>query len=362
MIRFVRHYRRHNPAFLRPACLRGRDAFSLVELLVVIAILGILIALLLPAVQAARESARRIQCVNNLRQLAVASLNHESSTKLLPRSGDVDLELRSYGDATYESFRHKQGRQFGWAVFLLPYLEQQALYDQFELDKTIFEQEGDPQATVLDQFLCPSDSSRNRFFMHEEVSFGKTFAKGNYAAYGSPFHLDLQMAFPGALIARGQPLSRVVDGSTNTIAFAEVRTRDYEHDERGVWALSWNATSLLSFDMHHDTAIPYGNEFVAHAPYANQTQLPNTIGPNADTLRLCDDINEAQLDRMPCLRTQAYLSAAPRSLHVGGVNLAYLDSHTEFITDDVDEYVFAYRVSINDGQTNDPARPDEEQQ
>jgi prepilin-type N-terminal cleavage/methylation domain-containing protein/prepilin-type processing-associated H-X9-DG protein len=362
MIRFVPHYRRHNPAFLRSACLRGRHAFSLVELLVVIAIVGVLIALLLPAVQAARESARRMQCVNNLRQLAVAGLNHESSTNLLPRSGDVDLELRSYGDATYESFRHKQGRQFGWAVFLLPYMEQQALFDQFELEKPIFEQAGTPYATVLDQFLCPSDSSRNRFFMHEEVSLGKTFAKGNYAAYASPYHLDLQLAFPGALVARGQPLSKVVDGTTNTIIFAEVRTRENEHDERGVWALSWNATSLLSFDMHHDPAIPFGNEFVAYSLYANQTQLPNTMGPNGDTLRVCDDLSEAQLDRMPCFRTQAYLSAAPRSLHIGGVNVAYLDTHTEFITDDIDEYVFAYRVSVNDGQTNDPARPAEEQQ
>jgi prepilin-type N-terminal cleavage/methylation domain-containing protein len=342
--------------------LRGQDAFSLVELLVVIAIVGVLISLLLPAVQAARESARRIQCVNNLRQLAVASLNHESSTKLLPRSGDVDLELRSYGDATYESFRHKQGRQFGWAVFLLPYLEQQALYDQFDLDKTIFEQARNPQATVLDQLLCPSDSSRNRFFKHEEVSFDRTFAKGNYAAYGSPYHLDLQMAFPGALIARGQSLRKVTDGTTNTIVFAEVRTRENEYDERGVWALPWNATSLLSFDMHHDPVVPFGNDFVAYAQFAYQTQLPNTIGPNVDTLRVCDDIDGAQLDRMPCMRSQSWLSAAPRSLHVGGVNLAYLDSHTEFVTDDVDEYVFAYRVSVNDGQTDDPARPDEEQQ
>lgn len=362
MIRFVPNNRCRNPAFVRHALSPRHFAFSLVELLVVIAILGILIALLLPAVQAARESARRVQCVNNLRQLAVASLNHESSTKLLPSSGDVAYAERRFSGLTYQTFRQLQGRQIGWAVYLLPYIEQQALYDQFDLETTIFEQSADPQSTVIDAFLCPSDSSRNRFFTDEAMTANKKFAKGNYAAYCSPFHTDLQLLFPGAIIGHGQPLRKVTDGTTNTIAFAEIRTRENERDERGAWALSWTAASLLAFDMHHDSLTAPGNEFIAYAPYADQTQLPNTMGPNADTMRLCDDLPESQLDGMPCLKTQAYLSAAPRSLHPGGVFVAYLDGHTEFVSDDVDEYAFSYRVSINDGFTDDSARPAEEQQ
>jgi prepilin-type N-terminal cleavage/methylation domain-containing protein/prepilin-type processing-associated H-X9-DG protein len=346
MIRFLPHNRRHSPALLR-----AQEAFSLVELLVVIAILGILIALLLPAVQAARESARRIQCVNNLRQLAVASLNHESSTKLLPRSGDVDLELKTYGGVPYESFRQRKGLQFSWAVFLLPYLEQQQLYDQFQLGTLVFEQPGDPQAVTLEGLLCPSDASRNRYFVDESLTMNRRFAKGNYAAYCSPYHTDLQMAFPGALIGKGQSLRRIVDGLSNTVAFGEVRTRDHEQDERGAWALPWTAASLLAFDMHHDLRVPFSSEFVAEARYADQSQFPNTLGPNSDMLQSCPDLANAQLDGMPCLDANRYryLSAASRSEHAGGVNAAFLDGRVDFLTDDIDGFAMAYLISVRDG-------------
>jgi prepilin-type N-terminal cleavage/methylation domain-containing protein/prepilin-type processing-associated H-X9-DG protein len=331
----------------------ARRAFSLVELLVVIAIIGVLVSLLLPAVQAARESARRMQCVNNLRQIALATQNFESANKHLPASGDVELQLRTYAGVTFDSFRQTLGRQFSWVVFLLPYLEQQQLFDQFDLDKTVFEQSSDPQASVLEQLLCPSDTARNRYFVDEVVSLGRRFAKGNYAAFCTPYHTDLQLAFPGALIARGQSLEKVVDGLSGTVAFGEVRTRDHEQDERGAWALPWTAASLLAFDMHHDPSVPFDSDFVAYAYYANQTQMPNTIGPNSDMLQICPDLVEAQLEGMPCLNanTHFYLSAPARSLHPGGVNTAYLDGHIEFVSDEVDEYSFAYRVSINDGQT-----------
>src|SRR5690349_14305662 len=93
-----------------------RGGFTLVELLVVIAIIGVLVALLLPAVQSAREAARRMQCSNNLKPLSLALHNYESALKTFPPAG-ID------------------SNQMSWTVLLLPYFEQQALYDQFNFNK-----------------------------------------------------------------------------------------------------------------------------------------------------------------------------------------------------------------------------------
>lgn len=351
----------------------SRRAFTLVELLVVIAIVGVLISLLLPAVQSAREAARRIQCNNNLKQIALATLNYESTTGSLPRSGHLgaqELQFSSSGAASvYAVANHHEGIQISWAVDLLPFVEQQTLYDRFDLTKTAFEQEGDPQAQFVSSYLCPSDDTSGRYFVDADLTQSKRFAKGNYAAYVSPFHIDLQLIYPGALIATGQPLSSVEDGASRTIAFSEVRTLDLESDERGAWVLPWAGSSLLSFDMHHlclngRVSCPDDTYYRANPKSLGLTQTPNlTHGFNKDTLHQCPLGSEhqrlADLEGMPCTEwigvvgLNGYYSASPRSLHPGGVNVVYLDGHTDFVLDEVDEYLFAYLVSINDGQIKD---------
>src|ERR687892_251305 len=102
--------------------MRRKPAFTLVELLVVIAIIGILIALLLPAIQAAREAARRSQCTNNLKQLGLGVLNFESSSKKLPAPGQCD----STGGASTTYMIHST------ATVILPYIEQTTVYDMFD--------------------------------------------------------------------------------------------------------------------------------------------------------------------------------------------------------------------------------------
>ncbi|HTN75701.1 MAG TPA: DUF1559 domain-containing protein, partial [Pirellulaceae bacterium] len=101
-----------------PPAITGRRsrAFTLVELLVVIAIIGVLVALLLPAVQAAREAARRMQCTNNLKQIGLAILNYENTHKSLPPGG----------------LMQKSGFGHSWWVRILPYVEQNAVYEKFD--------------------------------------------------------------------------------------------------------------------------------------------------------------------------------------------------------------------------------------
>jgi len=337
--------------------LRSASGFTLVELLVVIAILGILVALLLPAVQAAREAARRIQCANNLRQLSLAVQNHESSYGILPASGVVEytrrqFSVRPFPPVQYDAFEQRAGKQFSWMFPLLPFIEQQNLYDQIDFSRSVFEQELEPQSQFIPIMSCPSETGTFRYFEDSVLTQGKRFAKGNYAAFCTPYHTDLQQVFPGALIGRGQTLSRVTDGTSNTLIFSEVRNRDHPQDERGVWALPWTGASLLAFDMHHDTSQPFDAPFKPYALFADQTQLPNTLGPNSDMLQICPDQAQAQFEAMPCLNENVYnwLSAAPRSHHPGGVQSSFLDGRIRFISDEIDEYVMAYLISINDGE------------
>jgi prepilin-type N-terminal cleavage/methylation domain-containing protein/prepilin-type processing-associated H-X9-DG protein len=124
--------------------------FTLVELLVVIAIIGILVALLLPAVQSAREAARRMQCTNNVKQIGLAILNHESTTKLFPP-----------GQKRFVQFED----EFAWSVFLLEYMEQSAIADLIKKDKPLdgIENKGTAAAPgavtqLVPAYLCPSQS------------------------------------------------------------------------------------------------------------------------------------------------------------------------------------------------------------
>ncbi len=138
---------------------RRRSAFTLVELLVVIAIIGILVALLLPAVQAAREAGRRMQCSNNLKQIGLALHNFENTYKFLPPgaiSGDVSTDA-------HVAFRIPTRVQHGWAVFLLPFMEQQAVYDKYDFRRDWRAiQNAEVRQTSLAVFKCPSTPEQGR--------------------------------------------------------------------------------------------------------------------------------------------------------------------------------------------------------
>ncbi|MCA9248016.1 MAG: DUF1559 domain-containing protein [Planctomycetales bacterium] len=131
------------PGFHAPA-----TGFSLIELLVVVAIIGALVALLLPAVQASRETARRSGCANNLKQIGLALHLYHDVHKSFPPGG---IEWRPWGNAA--------NRQLAWSAFVLPYLEEQPLYDRLDL-KQPFDSPANAEAaaTVLPVYICPSSA------------------------------------------------------------------------------------------------------------------------------------------------------------------------------------------------------------
>jgi prepilin-type N-terminal cleavage/methylation domain-containing protein/prepilin-type processing-associated H-X9-DG protein len=351
-------------------CKQRRHAFTLIELLVVIAIIGVLVALLLPAVQAARESSRRSQCANNMRQLALAVLNYESSRKILPPSGLAQIKHDSKFDV--DIFNPFGGTRFSWIVEVLPFMEEQALFDKFDHSKQILFQDESPQATSVISLLCPTDAAAGRVYTYSD--FGRTIAcaKGNYAAFVSPFHIDLQLLYPGALVANGQKIGQISGGVSQTLLCSEVRTLDQTLDERGAWALPLAGASLLAFDMHPnewpyaETLAPNGtghvanrSKYVPNRDSLGKTQRPNVQGPNKDVILDCAKFaDQAAAAFMPCNPqtfvpglnpgVNGYMSAAPRSSHPGGVNASYLDGHATFMNDDVDDLVMALAVSVSD--------------
>jgi prepilin-type N-terminal cleavage/methylation domain-containing protein/prepilin-type processing-associated H-X9-DG protein len=147
---------------------RPQEAFTLVELLVVIAIIGVLVALLLPAIQAARESARRAQCANNLRQFGLALHNHELAKKHFPPG----LVSNASGSEVYASAH----------AALLPYFEEPALFGLWDQSKQFSQQRPELLATVIPLFVCPSNDEQNPVVLSALGNFGMptTFGVTDY--------------------------------------------------------------------------------------------------------------------------------------------------------------------------------------
>ncbi|TWT77255.1 putative major pilin subunit [Posidoniimonas polymericola] len=375
-----------------------RNGFTLVELLVVIAIIGILIALLLPAVQAAREAARRTQCVNNVKQMALGAINYESGQgrfppgRLRPDWAIVDKEL-PLGYTEYDGISPRSRTGFySVHIWLLPYMEAGNVFDLIDFSIGQHKKMQNPRnphfdaySTAQDLFICPSDANtgivisennyRSNFGGSTPGAGGRSGQNGN-AAYGivptETWHVGGNGAFTSG--AKGLKVGKYIDGLSKTAFFSE-RIKGSGHDyESGAEVVPTRAdmlrcrSSTLVNPRAQATAIesafiaestppaePMGYVFGAAGrwvgdwsngwPFAgyDSTQYNHVAPPNWSGI----DCGVNSIPDAP----HEHAVVAARSDHPGGVNVAYGDGHVDFVTESVDLNVWRASGSRNGGES-----------
>jgi prepilin-type N-terminal cleavage/methylation domain-containing protein/prepilin-type processing-associated H-X9-DG protein len=249
--------------------------FTLVELLVVIAIIGILIALLLPAVQAAREAARRSQCSNNLKQMALALHGYHGQFNSFP----VGHMWRGHWDG--DPNNQFGGTGFGWGTAILPYMEQKAVYDQFDLRYPVSENRTTRNLTIaqtpLPAFACPSDTKPPNRTDGAVTNSATSSYKACGTAYDS-WQGGIVTATPNKLRFNGlfdrdnggsRDMKQVRDGLTNTFAIAECkwemdnnrrnRGRIFGSTDQPGWAQGASNALMLNGQWPMNWTAPEGN-------------------------------------------------------------------------------------------------------
>lgn len=301
-----------------------RRGFTLIELLLVIAIIGTLVALLLPAVQAAREASRRSSCINNLKQLGLGIANYESAQHALP----AGAKWGRWGP-------FPQRRDHGsLLVTLLPYVEQQASYSKFDFTQKSIDRQVIPGTQTLigsqpiSLYLCPSD-------VREDLYDG--LAPHNYAASRGPTEVyanpatscpdpwsslsqapvDDQQEYAGPFTRIGIAckLKEISDGLSNTLFVGEVRPACSLHARAG-WATTNNGNGYCS------TLIPI----------------------NYDS---CDDNAPDACNRSMNWTTEVGF----KSSHPGGAQFLFGDGSVHFISQEIDHQQYQYLGAKADGQT-----------
>jgi type II secretory pathway pseudopilin PulG len=322
-----------------------------VELLVVIAIIGVLVALLLPAVQAAREAARRTQCTNNLKNLSLGLLNHHDTKGEFPAPAIVQNNPAAT-PANQSSDLLDMSRLFSnWAIEVLPFIEQQNLYAQAQyndFDIRFFNPNDITfnhavRSTRLPVMICPSDPSDSPYFQGASGD-PQEWARGNYGLNGFQFwpNKGAINEARGLTTGTGTPrlsdwvdynigigspsnpysLKRITDGSSNTIMLAEMRQGLSEGDPRGTWALGLCGSN---FHCRHAT---------------NGINTVNECLPYLDDIfngaNIVTQVGEAKL-RSECMFNDPGVNVsgqnAVRSIHPGGVFVAMADGSVQFLSD-----------------------------
>lgn len=363
----------------------ARRAFTLVELLVVIAIIGVLVALLLPAIQAAREAARRTKCVNNLRNLGLAVHNYASAQETMPpadvRRGNLSLSPSSRSVKSVLS----------WVTLLMPFIEEAGVSSATDWKVPHlgrFNQGDKAHHITLSLFTCPSEINQPVDIGIVNDFYG---ARGNYVANsgrGFYYAQDLSpsealrgweaevasnssanpllvrgnhndaavhMTSLGAFVVAGLPsgpgqsdftpvtgdisgrrFAQFTDGTSNTAAICELRLTP-GRDTRGA--------------MHFGPAALYMHDWPPNMPLGARNPF-NPAWKIEDWTRYCDR-NEAK-ETSPCRGTSAgnwsgVWQQLARSYHPGGVNLAMADGATRFVNDTIDRDVW-HALATPDGE------------
>jgi prepilin-type N-terminal cleavage/methylation domain-containing protein/prepilin-type processing-associated H-X9-DG protein len=374
---------------------RPQSGFTLVELLVVIAIIGVMVGLLLPAVQAAREAARRMQCSNNMKQMGLAVHNFESTYKKLPHSGQCD----STGSNSTTYMIHST------LTLLLPYIEQQQVYELFDHSTNPIVAYGATPSGV--NFVTPSGAllhkdAKGRAYDDPAHPNGQIAAKTKIAAYvcpstpignvaRDPVHgyggLDymfaaisdvdgrptsatfgartstsdtavwLSQVVGGMLGCDGGNFSRVVDGTSNTLLQMEDASRS--HPSVAVFgAFSARNSpvdpSALIESVNNQAGNPGGRRVFAWADPDAATNgysgPSNAIAPGSRKARI--NQNKTPIGGPAECRwsvNNCGPNDEPFSFHSGGINASMGDGSVRFVSDTIDGLVFKNLIGASDG-------------
>jgi prepilin-type N-terminal cleavage/methylation domain-containing protein/prepilin-type processing-associated H-X9-DG protein len=297
------------------------NGFTLVELLVVITIIGILIALLLPAIQAAREAARRMQCCNNLKQWGVAMANYEAQYGVYP----YGIRENFISTMPHPNLRHT------FVPSLWPFMELNSLYDRYDFRVGFFDAANlVVEATPVASYYCPSD--RQGFWKavepHGEVygprSRGNYVVNWGYCDYLQTSPSDYRVGPFGP--RRQRSASDVKDGLSSTMFMGEV------------------------IQPPNDTDYDYRSDFFNDDIGAAEFMAYYTPNSGVDTSNACSSATPATDPVMPCTTTATIYYITARSKHPGGVNIAFGDGSVQFINSSVTSGVWHALGSMDGGE------------
>jgi len=338
----------------------SKRGFTLVELLVVIAIIGTLIAMLLPAVNAARESARNSSCKNNMRQLSLALVNMDSQGRALP--GYVN-ELSDTG-STKAGGHYSVARRASWVVMLFPYMEQGPLWEQWSGNFST-----NPQSPFIEVLTCPSSppETTNSPWLSYVGNAGQAFSDATRSnTPTSPYTALLNTEYP----ANGLFFDNFKNTNTTVVPAGAADGREGHQRttvKLGSIADGQTKTMLLSENVHTFywtyALDANGNQQDGGSQEAIQDakHLFGFVWANQQGMTTLGRINGEKHYRSPSLSVFAELINTdtpagpvknealgyPSSNHAAGVNASYCDGHVDFLAETVDPRVYAQIMTSN---------------
>ncbi|MGE3244301.1 MAG: DUF1559 domain-containing protein [Pirellulales bacterium] len=294
---------------------RRRRAFTLVELLVVIAIIGILVALLLPAIQAAREAARRTCCLNSVMQLGLAVHNYEFNFEALPPGvTDKSNPIRN----------EPQGQHVSWIVHILRYMEETNLAKRFDMTAGAYaSKNATVRATSIEVLMCPSYGGELK---NEEGTIAYTTYAGCYNDTEEPIDVNNRgLLFLNSAIR----FDEITDGSSKTLLLSEKLPRP---DDLG-WVSGTRAT------------------------LRNTTQIlgPNPRFAQPQPMGMFDD-QETGGEPEPKDVAESLIVGGYGSYHPGGINAAFADGSSRFVQENIDLTIWQRLGNRADGEIIDAAQ------